>query len=108
MLVVPGPRVGGGRVERILPPGAELTGGGIAGLPALEGTISPAVALMSCNADGSKRTWPRNLSMPISVLMRTVTSNSCPTAVSVGPSTVTVGFGGGPLEGTGGPAAAAG
>src|ERR1700730_234299 len=46
------------------------------GLPALDGTISPALALMSCRAEGSKRTCPRNLAIGMSVLMRTVTSNS--------------------------------
>jgi len=48
------------------------------GLPALAGTTSPAVALMSCRALESNRTWPRKRPMPMSVATRTVTSNSWP------------------------------
>ena len=44
--------------------------------------------------------------MPTSVLMRTVTSNSSPMLALVGPSTDTVGFGGGPLGGGGAAAGA--
>src|SRR6202795_3326365 len=42
--------------------------------------------------------------MPMSVATRTVTSNSWPTAISPGPSTVTVGCGGGPGGAAGGAA----
>src|SRR6202051_3927766 len=76
------------------------------GLPALEGTTSPAVALISCRALVSKRTWPRKRLIPMSVAMRTVTSNSWPTAISPGPSTVTVGCGAGPDGAAGGRAGA--
>src|SRR5450631_4848353 len=72
------------------------------GLPALAGTTSPAVALMSCRAPESNRTWPRKRLIAMSVATRTVTSNSWPTVISPGPSTVTVGCGGGPEGAAGG------
>jgi len=55
---------------------------------------------MSCRALESNRTWPRKRLIPMSVATRTVTSNPA-TAICPGPSTVTVGCGGGPGGGAG-------